>query len=367
MSIRKITFTFLLALLVAGASLAQTPPFTRTVIVNNTGVPATDGAALLAAVAGLSPTPSFTNRWEIKLETGIYDVGSSPVVIPSYVNLTGSGVTRTSVKGSFGPPPGFLIGGVVQVASNSEIRNLTIECQSVAGTQESCQALSIDSGNPRLSNMHINVYGTGTGSHWGIRTFDAVPVIDDIEIVVDADSGFDMYGIVYGGDSAINMNRSSIVVRDGSSKNWAIVIKENLGWSVLREVNIDAVGGTSAAGIAYLSASTTNILQLDDCRVLAYSGSSFSRALHDDTQWGAPRIFVRGGRLYGQSEGVYLPTADVTVSNSEILTNGADNLLANIAKVSSSWLRNGTVTGLTNETCAGVTDASITFLTSTCP
>ncbi|MCG8460034.1 MAG: hypothetical protein MI919_27445, partial [Holophagales bacterium] len=55
-------------LLLTSTAFAQTPPYNRTVIVQSTGVPTTDGAALLAAIAGVSPPPSSTNRWVIQLE-----------------------------------------------------------------------------------------------------------------------------------------------------------------------------------------------------------------------------------------------------------------------------------------------------------
>lgn len=363
----RILGTLALAVLLAGAVSAQTPPFTRTVIVNNTGVPSTDGAALLSAIAGLTPAPDYVNRWLVKLETGIYDVGSTPVVIPSYVNLVGSGIDQTIIQGSYGPPPGFLLGGLVQITSHSEARDLAISCFSEAGVLETCQAMSIDTGNPRLSNLRINVGGTGTGSHWGIRTFDAGPRLDDVEVSVDADTGYDTYGIVYGGNSTINIQRSSITARDGSSRNWALVIKENLGWSIANESSFTGIGGTDAAGIVYLQASTSQNLQLTDCKVQGYGGSSSNRGIGEESSFGGtPKIWVRGGLVLGSGgDGIVVNGATVYVVNSEIqAANYA--VSANNVRIGSTWIRGGTVNGV-SELCAGVFTNSFTFFPNTCP
>lgn len=359
----------LLGALFSQVALAQTAPYTRTVIVNNTGVPATDGAALLAAVTGLSPAPSFVNRWNIQLEGGTYDVGATPVVIPSYVNLTGAGIDLSVVKGSYGPPPGFIIGGLVQVANNSEISDLTIECLSVAGIQESCQALSINTGNPRLSNMGIYTAGTGTGSHWGIRTFDANPKIDDIEVLVNSTTGFDNYGIVFGGNSAMSIRRSLISADDGTNNNWAVVIKENLGWSTVQETEISGRGGANAAGIAYLSATTSQSLLIDDCQLSGSGSSNLNRAIHESTSFGTPTVWLREGRHFGQRGGVYLPSGTVYLVNSELqqANKKFPIITANHAIVVNALLANGTVTGFTSEQCAGVTRENFTFLPNTCP
>ena len=362
------TRTFLVSavlLLLAGATFAQTRPFTRTVIVNNTGVPSADGAKLLAAISGLYPPASTFNRWVVKLESGIYDIGSTPVEVPGHVNLVGSGVGRTVVRGSYGPLALPTADGLVQVKSNSEIRDLTIECSSVPGLQDSCQALSVHSGNPRLSNLEINVEGKGTGSHWGIRTDDAAPEIDDIEITVDAGNGFDAYGIVFGGSSAINIKRSTITARNGSNNNWAIAIKDYLAPSIVQESTPTGFGGRNAAGLVYLNASTNELLQLGNVTVQGYGASDVNRGIHEDSAYAPPAVSVRGGRIYGEDDGIVLPSGTVTVVSSEIEAGGFFSVHASVARIGSTWLNGGTVFG--GATCAGVFTSTFVFLPDTCP
>src|SRR6185369_11505618 len=195
-SVRKPLLSLLvlaLAVLSTVTASAQTAPYTRTVIVPSNASATTNGTALLAALAGLSPAPSYSNRWLIKLEPGIYNVGTTPVVLQDYVDIEGSGLIESHIQGAFDPTP-LLLGGLVRGANNSELRNLTISCVSNA-TTTSCQALSLDHASPRLSQMRILVQGTGTANHWGIRMLDSAPVLDDVDIQVTT-TGAHNYGIV---------------------------------------------------------------------------------------------------------------------------------------------------------------------------
>lgn len=350
--IRFVSLT-VLVLIFSTVSSAQTPPYNRTVIVPSTGNTTADGAALISALANLSPAPSFGNRWLIKLEPGIYNVGTTPVVMRQFVDIEGSGVEETLIQGSVAPPPGFLLGGLVEGASRSEIRSLTINCLSDA-LHNSCQAMSLNSASPRLSQMRILVQGSGTGSHWGIRTSNSGPKLDDVEISVDVSSSFSNFGIVYGDTSTLNIQRSNITARNASFSNFGITIKENLGWSPMRDSSVTGIGGTVAAGIMYLESSTSQNLLLDNVQVSGYAASSESFGIGSDSITGAPRIWYRAGRVYGATDGINVPTATVYVINSEIQASRY-LVFANHVRIGSTWLRDGgTVVGAGSEICAGV-------------
>jgi hypothetical protein len=298
----------LLALTLAAttAASAQTAPFTRTVIVPANGTPTANGAALLTALANLNPAPNYANRWLIKLEPGIYNVGSTPVVMRPYVDMEGSGIIESHVQGAVDPSAsGSLIGGLVQGASNSELRALTISCVSNA-TTTGCQALSLNQASPRLTQVRILVQGSGMGTHWGIRTVDSAPVLDDVEVLVSASSS-SSYGIVYGGQSMLNITRSNIRVLNATGDNLAIVIKENLAWSPMRDSSVEASGGSLAMGISYLDAYTANPLFLDNVIVAAHaaSGQSIGIGIHPGSLYSpSSTIYFQGGRILGATDGV---------------------------------------------------------------
>ena len=355
-----------LGLLAAGAS-AQTAPYTRTVIVNKVGSATANGAALLVALSGLSPAPSSGDRWVIKIEGGFYDVGTTPIVLQPFVNLEGSGVYTTIVRGSVGPPPGYLLGGVVQGASNSELRDLTIQCISSASVP-SCQAISLDTAHARLTDVRVLSGGTGTGSHWGIRTFDSQPTLDRVQVLSDAAGGTDNYGIVFSGSSTMNITRSSVIARYSPNNNWAILLKGNLNNSTLRDSEITASHGTHAAGIYYLESTTSNSLTIDNTTIVASAATTavgLGRDVVVDNS--RPTISFRHGRLAGSTHGFDHLGATVDLVNTEI-SGSATRVAANVARIGGTKLQGtGIIFGSYSLVCAGTFDGNYTFYASTCP
>jgi len=100
--------------------------FARTVAVGPVGDPSANGSSLMAAVASL-PVPSTREEgWLVEIEPGLYDLGSSSLVLPPWVVLTGSGELFTVVTSSV---CGGLTGTIATIVGNDhvEIRDLTVE------------------------------------------------------------------------------------------------------------------------------------------------------------------------------------------------------------------------------------------------
>ena len=81
----------------------------------------------LDAIGTVLPAPSASNRYLVKLAPGRYNV-NDPVVMKPFVDLQGSGIKTTLIRGavdsSFGGPAGSR--GIINAASRSEIRNLSV-------------------------------------------------------------------------------------------------------------------------------------------------------------------------------------------------------------------------------------------------
>lgn len=358
-----------LAVLAIAGSLsasAQTAPYTRTVIVPANAAATANGAALLAAVAGLSPAPSYSTRWLIKLEPGVYNVGSTPVVLSPYVDIEGSGVVETILQGAVEPPPNLLIGGLVQGASNSELRNLTISCVSNSTTQ-SCQAVSLNQANARLSQVRILLQGTGTGNHWGIRTYDSNPILDDVEINVST-GGSNNYGVVYGGSSSLNISRSTITVFGAATDNLGIVLRDNTLWSPMRDSSVTAHGGYRAMAISFISSGATSALSFDNVILSSHSASSINAGIGIHSGGNPmPAIFFRGGRIYSTGTGVEVLNASLTISHTDIESYGVA-VGGNALNVTfTKFTGTGTTYAATSAVCAANVNSAGTFLTSACP
>lgn len=356
----------LLAVLFSLPTAAQTAPYNRTVIVPSTGAPTTDGAALLSALSSLSPAPSYTNRWIIQLEGGIYDVGTTPVVLQQWVDLAGAGSHVSVVRGNVGPTGGSLLAGLVKGSSNSEIHDLTIQCLSNASVS-ACQALELNTADARLVNLTIQTAGTGSDSHWGIRTYDSSPVLDHVEISVNASNSFDNYGAVFGGASKLDMTRSSIDVRNASRNNWAILLSDDIQYSTIRDTKIRANGGYEAAGIRYLNTATASTLTCDNVDVISNQATKSLGIGTDFGDGGFPTIYFRTGSIYGLTQGVDHQGANVYLVNTDVY-GGTIRVSGNVVRIGGTWLRgSGLIAGFTSLVCAGTFDGSYTFYPSTCP
>ncbi|MEM1181820.1 MAG: hypothetical protein AAGM22_25975 [Acidobacteriota bacterium] len=354
------------ALFASSAASGQTAPYTRTVIVNNVGSDAANGAALLAALSGLSPAPSPTNPWLIKLEGGIYDVGTTPVVLPDFVNLQGSGIHASTLRGSVQPLPTLLVGGLVRPSSHVEIRDLTIQCLSSAQVP-SCQAMSIDTASPKLTDLRILSQGSGTENHWGIRLFDSAPTLDRVEVLVNG-SGSRNYGIVYGGRSTMNIKRSSASTSNASFSNWTILMRDEPTYGTLSWSSLRAAGGEEAACIRFENAiggaslliDSTQMVSVDATKSVGIGDNSFGLSSN-------PTVFVRGGRIFAQTHSVDLPNAAVNLINTEA-SGSVTRVNGFNVRVGGSFLSGtGTISAASSLVCAGNFDGGYNFYPSTCP
>ena len=149
----------LLALLGVPAQAAVVD-FQRTVVVSPVGPTSSDnGLALLAAVTSITsgaPSPSVTDPYLLKLEPGVYDVGTASVVIPTYVDLEGSGEGVTLVRGVVTGelPPSW---AVIALGPFSSVRHLTVENNASSFIHQST-ALILEDG---ASADHVTAIATG--------------------------------------------------------------------------------------------------------------------------------------------------------------------------------------------------------------
>ena len=99
---------------------------TRTLIVSPVGADAVaNGTVLLAAITSIqsiSPPPAAASPFLVKIEPGIYDIGTSSIPMTSFVDIEGSGIFTTRILGQ-----GSIGYSVVILQDDSELRFLTVE------------------------------------------------------------------------------------------------------------------------------------------------------------------------------------------------------------------------------------------------
>jgi hypothetical protein len=102
--------------------------FVRTVLVSPspTGTAIDNGTTLLNALAGIT-TSSATNPWLIKVEPGVYDLGTDFLLMKPYVDIEGSGEGVTTITSS-------ALRATVGGSDDAEIRWLTVQNTSATGS-----------------------------------------------------------------------------------------------------------------------------------------------------------------------------------------------------------------------------------------
>lgn len=157
--------------------------FRRTILV----APAGDGTDALAnglelmdAFADLATeSPSAANPWLIKIEPGVYDIGTNTLTLPSFADVEGSGPGVTHIEATVGL--GVSAAFVFVMAGNTELRELSIRFEAANATP------SVDTGGVTTLGSFVsirNVTMEGPGrSHEGVRGLTgAAARLRDVEI-----------------------------------------------------------------------------------------------------------------------------------------------------------------------------------------
>ena len=176
----------------AQAATAQTSVTTVSPVAGN---PTSSGTALRNALAGIS-SPSSTNPWLLKIEPGIYDIGSTALPMRSWVDIEGSGIGVTIIRGTVDvtTSPSH---GTVDSASNAELRLLTVEAVGTS-TVQNVAAVFNDSAFPRFYRVKLVAQDTHGGVVYGMRNYSSGPRIEECEInTTSTGTGSVAYGVAF--------------------------------------------------------------------------------------------------------------------------------------------------------------------------
>lgn len=278
------------------------PRLATTIVIGATGTPLQNGAALAAAIAGITDN-SAARRYLIKLEPGVYDQGTFGYFTKPYVDLEGSGRATTLVRGSGNQ-------AVINVVANSEVRELSIFHTGGVGT---AGALWFASG-PSAARR---IVGAATGALTQTRPLGVAALADDIVIEDAAFTATAIAGTGLGGqiqtDAKVVIRRSQLVA-SGPGNVWAlsssstkVIVEDSTfeassttasaigigGHATIRNSHITATGA-SAFGVFSSAAN----LDLEGGSILATGiNSAFGITARDGS------LRVRGTKLMAVSTG----------------------------------------------------------------
>ncbi|HEV8582444.1 MAG TPA: hypothetical protein VGX68_25535 [Thermoanaerobaculia bacterium] len=357
-------FLGFLILCLAGPASAQI----RTVLVSPVpGDPVGSGTALRNALTGIS-SPSSTNRWLLKIEPGIYDVGSTSLQMRSWVDIEGSGIGVTTIHGSVDSS----LDGTVNGANNAELRLLTVEAQSNFSI-----AMANIAASPRL--YRLKLIATAVNA-WGIRNTDgSAPLIEECEIVVTSTSTSSSFatGILFKGFPPAGVRSSilrSTIRVSGAATNYGVNMLNAQTVTLIRDSQMDVTGGTTTYGIAAAPNGPwlgQENLKIRDSEISSAGGSSASYGIKLEAGTFVA-LDINNSKVWGHvaptTNGiVQLGDAIIVLQGSSLV--GFPNTVQTASNISiaSTLLNGGPATASGWIGCMGVWDENAAFYANSCP
>ena len=364
-------FTCLLFLFLAGSAAAQI----RTVLVSPVpGDPVASGTALRNALAGIS-SPSSTNRWLVKIEPGTYDIGTTSLPMRSWVDIEGSGIDATTIRGTVDGTS--LVAATINGANNTELRLLTVTA-SRTDDKGAIAMYNENAGVLRVYRVKFLSVSNGGGA-WAMRNFQSAPLIEECDFSATTTVSGEANGVVY--RQVVTTGEKSSILRSriavwGGAKNYGVLMVDGQTLTKLHDSRIDASIGPTTYGINAgissgwfggndsLSIRNTEISSAANPTGTSYgvrldSGSSITLDVASSKIW----AHVSSTAYAASQQG----NAPMTFAHSNLL--GATKTIESVSSVliASTALQGGPVDASGWVGCVGVWDENAVFYANSCP
>lgn len=284
----------------------------RTVIVSPLGTSTQNGTALVTALANLTAASSCSEPYLVKIEPGIYDLGTQLLIMLECVDIEGSGENVTLIRGE---GRAFANTGTVVGASNAELRFATIEN---VGGNDAAVALYI--GNVTSMRVsHLTVRASGATNNYAIVTRDSA--VDFNLVTAEASGGADARAIYTASTDPLQPAPTLRNVRataSGASPFVAAVYNEGSS-TVMTNVSATANGvPTGVAFGVYNSGPSLPVLSGGGILVQgADTGTGVQNTAGAGTRMGDTTISVF---LNGSSHGIDNSESSVTLSGIRVIS-----------------------------------------------
>ena len=327
------------------AKLDAVVQYARTVVVGPVGSTTANGTTLRNALANIS-SPSSINPYVVKIEPGIYDVGSTPLQMRSYVDIEGSGENVTTIRATCGnaSSSSTTSASAIVSAANAELRQLTV---SNVASLAFANAFFVNAGPMSLSRVTLLSTGA-TDTSIGLNA--AEPVLVYLQNVTI---------------TATNAGGSANAIGAVASVESTVTIKDS---------TLTAQGVTTGTNSAVLVSGATSVT-IDSSTLSAMNSATLARALFvisgtATVSNSTLRADAASTRYAAITTGSQLATVDVFHSRLLVYQSGSSSALS-ASRGANSTLRiaasqlDGATTG--TPTCVQVYDGNFASVGSTCP
>jgi hypothetical protein len=228
----------ILATLLLAASLASAQVVNVNPVANNSTA---SGTNLRNALAGITDATS-AKPYVIRVAPGIYDLGSTGLVMKPNVDIEGSGQQSTIIRGN-GNNTGPLT-AVVQGAFPAELRNLEV----VSLGQGFAYSVAVLLNQTSTSLRDVKLVSSNATNTFGLRSVGTDPTLENVTVIII--NGTTSYGIASSGTAGLApVIRRAVITLTGAATGYGIYSDQTAA-PVIRDADI-AVSGNNAYGIAY--------------------------------------------------------------------------------------------------------------------
>ena len=333
--------------------------YARTVVISPVpGDDSASGQALRDALGAITDAAA-DNRWLIKLEPGVFNLGSVSLVMKEYVDIEGSSWDGTRIVGT-----GMqLIWG----AGNCELRDLKLICANSSGH---ATGVNCTSGCPNMHRVELQVSGVSDGTSTSglyMNTCPGEPLIFDSIISVHCENSLAFAAYVI--DSSLVARRCSLSATTNTVGAYAagLYVKSG-GRADIGGCTVQASGTGSSSSYGVLASNNGTEVRVQNCSISAKfagvqatpSGETPSLYLHN-SKVEASDVSGRGIQLVGFSQ-AYVQASIISAPDGYPLLLGED-VDVTVATSQVEGVVSGEYAGLT---CVKCYNENLTELNAKC-
>lgn len=197
------------------------------------------------------PSPSEDTPCLLKIMPGLYDVGSSPVVMQPFIDIEGSGENVTKITGAISTSfPAST--GAVKGENNAEIRFLTVEN---TGGGTTTAAIFNSSKSPSI--LHVTATVSSGHYRYGVYNSGSSPTMTNVSVTVTDETTDSNYGVYNSSSSPMMTNVRVTVTKTGGSGATTYGVYNTSSSPIMTNVTVSASGGDESYGVLNFNSSPT--------------------------------------------------------------------------------------------------------------
>jgi hypothetical protein len=249
-----------------------------------------------------------TKPYLIHLGPGVYDLGSTRIIMKEWISIQGSGQEATKITGAVSTGGYDATSAIVSGVNNASLTNLTIE--NTGGGGSSSIAIFNDSASPRIERVTA-IVSSGTGANYGVYNTSSSPTMTYVTASASGGSNGNI-GVYNQTSSSPTMTNVTASASGGAGNNHG-VYNYTSSSPTMTYVTASASGGQLSYGVYNTSSSPT----MTNVTATGSGGSNSSFGVFANNS--AP--FIQDSVLEGDTYGLIIASTSTgaRITNTKII------------------------------------------------